>query len=47
MGIGYMPEDRRLVPELTVEDNILLPAWATRSGEAVARLQMTYACIPQ
>src|SRR5688572_10204633 len=26
LGIGYMPEDRRLVPELTVEENVLLPA---------------------
>ena len=28
MGIGYMPEDRRIVPQLTVEENVLLPAWA-------------------
>ena len=28
LGIGYMPEDRRLIPDLTVEENILLPAWA-------------------
>jgi branched-chain amino acid transport system ATP-binding protein len=26
LGFGYMPEDRRLVPELTVEENMLLPA---------------------
>ena len=25
-GIGYMPEDRRLVPEFTVEENIRLPS---------------------
>src|SRR5436309_611038 len=25
-GIGYMPEDRRLIPALTVEENILVPA---------------------
>src|SRR5215471_4501431 len=24
-GIGYMPEDRRLIPTLSVEDNILIP----------------------
>src|ERR1700694_1056946 len=30
-GIGYMPEDRRLVPEFTVEQNIRLPAWTTTS----------------
>lgn len=37
-GIGYMPEDRRLIPTLTVEDNILLPAWASglEGGERLA-----------
>ena len=24
-----MPEDRRLIPDLTVEENMLVPAWAT------------------
>ena len=33
LGIGYMPEDRQLVPELTVEENILLPAWVSRTGD--------------
>ena len=28
LGIGYMPEDRRLIGSLTVQDNILMPAWA-------------------
>src|SRR4051794_35149581 len=28
LGIGYMPEDRRLIPDLTIEENILVPAWA-------------------
>ena len=28
MGIGYMPEDRKLIPDLTVKENILLPYWA-------------------
>ena len=30
MSIGYMPEDRRLVPDLTVEENIMAPAWVRR-----------------
>lgn len=47
MGIGYMPEDRRLVPELTAEDNILLPAWASRSMDPATRLRMTYEVIPE
>jgi branched-chain amino acid transport system ATP-binding protein len=29
-GIGYMPEDRRLVPDFTVEENIRLPTWTTK-----------------
>ena len=32
LGIGYMPEDRKLVPDFTVEENILLPMWATVAG---------------
>jgi branched-chain amino acid transport system ATP-binding protein len=47
MGIGYMPEDRRLVPELNAEDNILLPAWASRPREAADRLLATYEVIPE
>ena len=31
LGIGYMPEDRGLVPELTVEENILVPVWVNRA----------------
>src|ERR1700686_3243676 len=27
LGIGFMPEDRRLVPAFTVEENIRLPTW--------------------
>jgi len=27
-GIGYMPEDRKLVPDFSARDNILLPLWA-------------------
>lgn len=46
-GIGYMPEDRRLVPDLTVEENILLPAWAARAGDAVGRLQRIYGTMPE
>ena len=47
LGIGYMPEDRRLIPDLTVEENILVPAWATGAGDAPARLKKVYALIPE
>ena len=32
-GIGYMPEDRRLIPNLTVKENILLPLWSNKSNK--------------
>ncbi len=47
LGIGYMPEDRRMIPTLTVEENILLPAWATRSKVTAERLAMVYRIIPE
>jgi branched-chain amino acid transport system ATP-binding protein len=47
MGIGYMPEDRRLVPELTAEENILLPAWAADVEDAEDRLAWIYGLMPE
>ena len=46
-GIGYMPEDRRLVPDLTVEENILLPAWAARLRDTAGRLSRIYQTMPE
>ena len=47
LGIGYMPEDRRLIPQFTVEENVLLPAWATRETDARAKLERVYSLIPE
>jgi branched-chain amino acid transport system ATP-binding protein len=47
LGIGYMPEDRRLIPALTVEENVLLPAWATQVGDVTQRLAKVYQIIPE
>ncbi|MDP6012289.1 MAG: ATP-binding cassette domain-containing protein [Alphaproteobacteria bacterium] len=47
LGIGYMPENRRLVPELTVRENILVPAWATRIDDAEDRIARIYALMPE
>ena len=47
MGIGYMPEDRRLIPNLTVEENVLLPMWASRAPDSAERLQYVYRIIPE
>lgn len=46
-GIGYMPEDRRLVPDLSVQDNVLMPAWAGRRADALQRLEKVYSMIPE
>ena len=47
LGIGYMPEDRRLIPDLTVEENILVPAWANQQIDAQKRLAYVYELIPE
>ena len=48
LGIGYMPEDRRVIPQLSVDENVLLPAWAAgaRDGGA-ARLLRIQEMIPE
>ncbi len=46
-GVGYMPEDRRLVPALTVRDNILLPSMAMRLPRAQDRLAEIVEQIPE
>lgn len=46
-GIGYMPEDRRLVPDFTVEENIRLPTWSTGVDEADQRLEWIFSIMPE
>ena len=46
-GIGYMPEDRRLVPDFTVEQNILLPSWTTPTDGVEQRLQWIFSIMPE
>jgi branched-chain amino acid transport system ATP-binding protein len=46
-GIGYMPEDRRLVPHFTVEDNIRLPTWTTAMDDVEQRLFWIYSIMPE
>jgi len=47
MGIGFMPEDRRLVPDLTAEENIMLPVWSTGMEDAEDRLRWIYGLMPE
>ena len=44
MGVGYMPEDRRLVPDFTAEENILLPTWTVGKTLAMDEIR---ALIPE
>jgi branched-chain amino acid transport system ATP-binding protein len=47
LGIGYMPEDRRLIPDLSVEENVLLPGWATDEPDTRKRLDWVYGLLPE
>ncbi len=47
LGLGYMPEDRRLVPELTVEENMLLPAWVNDGLDQTSGLKFIYDLMPE
>jgi branched-chain amino acid transport system ATP-binding protein len=47
LGIGYMPEDRRLIGPLTVEDNIWMPAWASKLEGGQERLAYIYRKMPE
>ena len=47
LGIGYMPEDRGLVPELTVEENICVPLWASKGLVLRERLDFVYKVLPE
>jgi branched-chain amino acid transport system ATP-binding protein len=42
-----MPEDRGLVPELTVEENILVPVWVNKSLVESERLALVYRVLPE
>ncbi len=49
LGIGYAPEDRRMIPGFSVQENLLLPALALRFDEALKRerLAAVYELMPE
>ena len=47
LGIGYMPEDRRLVPDLSVKDNILVPLWSLNKNKIDDELDEVVSFIPE
>jgi branched-chain amino acid transport system ATP-binding protein len=46
LGFGYMPEDRRLIPDLSVEDNVLMPLISLGRRDA-QRLEWIYSLMPE
>ena len=46
-GVGYMPEDRRLVPEFSVEENVRLPALSLKMSGADRRLNWIFGLMPE
>lgn len=47
LGIGYLPEDRRLISGLTVEENLLIPSQAVGLPQAELRLETIYQLLPE
>ncbi len=45
-GIGYVPEDRQIFPEHSVEDNLLIAAKPGRNGEQYWSLKRIYEMFP-
>ena len=46
-GIGYLPQERGLIPQLSVEQNVMLPAWAMDIKSARERLETIYRLMPE
>ena len=46
-GLGYMPEDRRLVPRLGVEENMCVPAWVNPAIDVASGLAFVYDLMPE
>lgn len=47
LGLGYMPEDRRLIPDLSVRENIMLPMEVVGTASAADRLARVLEAIPE
>ena len=47
LGIGYLPEDRRLVASLSVYNNLLIPAQASGVANSDERFRRIFALMPE
>jgi branched-chain amino acid transport system ATP-binding protein len=46
LGVVYVPEDRGLFRELTVEENLRLGLWGRRDGDVAADLELVHGMFP-
>ena len=46
MGVAHSPEGRKIFPKMTIEENLLLGAFARRDGEVRKDLQAAYDLFP-
>lgn len=46
MGIGYAPEDRRIFPDLTIDENIKIAAWFSK-GDREENIKFAYSFFPE
>ena len=46
LGVGYVPDDRRIFPDLSVEENLLLAAYVTPARASRWDLQKVYELFP-
>lgn len=47
MGIGYVPEDRRIFPDLTVLENLEVAARSVRNGQTPWTVEKVYTLFPK
>jgi branched-chain amino acid transport system ATP-binding protein len=47
LGIGYLPEDRRLISGLTVEENLMIPSQAIGLADNESRIETIYRLLPE
>jgi len=46
MGVAHSPEGRKIFPKMTIEENLLLGAFARRDGEVKSDLEAAYDLFP-
>jgi len=47
MGIGYAPEDRKIFPDLTVDENIRMASWLASIKDIGESVEIAYSVFPE